>query len=250
MAHTGEVRALWIVALLAGCEGESRQPMLLDAASGPVSYELAAHWTMWGDQPDVQPRPVVYIDGVMAEARTFEYATPADALAAEHVIELRHGDVVVFSAVSTATERTCLDHVANATVASESWCAYPHGELRFDSDKAGVAAGAMCIGDGFCLPRCGYAGGHCASGEKCTSLYASLDPIATHLGCAPIGDKGLDEACTFVTDATGMHDDCDGGLLCVEGTCQRTCVPTLPLPEGCTACSYVYGHAPEIGVCE
>jgi hypothetical protein len=252
MAHTGEVRALWIVVVvLFGCSSsEDRNGTLADAADGPLTFTLSTWWADPFGAPTVEPKPTVYIDGTQATELVVEYATNAEAVAAQHVIELRHGDVTVFSVTSSSTNRTCLTEQIiprpPATHLSESWCAFSHGEVRFGSDQVQGPSFA-CVGDGFCLPAC--TPGSCASGERCTSIYASTDPIATHLGCVPAGTRSRDETCSLVTDAGGTHDDCSLGLLCVEGTCKRTCSPALTPPSGCTTCSYVLGHAPELGIC-
>ncbi|HEX5064264.1 MAG TPA: hypothetical protein VFV99_33045 [Kofleriaceae bacterium] len=238
------MRALWIL-VVAGCHSADSPITLVDAAPGPVGYTLTVGWTDPQDKPPPDPKPVIFIDGVATQQLLLEYPSPADARAAEHVIELRHGDTVVYTQVSSNTSRGCLAQVPDATMVLEGWCAYANGEVRFGSDQAN-GTNMFCIGDGFCRPVC--IPGSCAAGTHCTSIYASTNPVATHLGCAPIGTQQPDAACTLVTDASGTHDDCGSGLLCVGGTCKRLCNPYNPPLPNCT-CTYLPEHAPELSVC-
>jgi hypothetical protein len=248
MAHTGEVRALWITTLVAGITGCAADEA--DSGDGPLTYSLSAFWVAPMGAP-VVTKPVVYIDGVQVESVTYEYPTTASAKQAVHVIELRHGDQVVFSQSAPGADHYCLAYVGSAITAAQSWCAYGNGDLRYAGDQAHGTSGDVCVGDGFCRPRCVPPAAYCAPNERCTSIYGSLDPIATHLGCAPAGARLAGDTCALVVDAAGMHDDCAAGLLCVEGTCRQTCLPgSMELPAGCTACSFVAGHAPEMGICD
>jgi hypothetical protein len=246
MAHTGEVRALWIVVAV-GCGGGDNADRG-DAAPGPLEYTLNTVWAAYPDAPQVSPRPTVYIDGVQTEHATLQFPSVTEALDEPHTFTLQHGDVVV----RTFTLRLahCLHDVPDATMGGAALCAYSYGDLRYAGDHATGPGGHACAADGFCRPECfpGY-NTYCDSGERCTSIYGSIDPIATHLGCAPFGTKGIGEACSLATDPAGTHDDCGDDLLCVEGTCRRICDPNAPLPTGCTTCSYVLGHAAEMRVC-
>jgi len=238
------VRASWLLVAVAGCGGDDMSIALIDAGPGPLSYKLTAGWTDPPDKPTLDPKPAIYIDGVARQELVLEYPSTADARAEEHVIEMRLGDAVVFTQVSNSTSRVCLGQVPDPTNYLEGWCAYANGELRFGSDQADGTT-HHCIGDGFCTPVC--IPGNCSVGSQCTSIYASTNPVATHLGCAPIGTQQADAACTLVTDASGTHDNCGSGLLCVGGTCKRVCDRYNP-PTNCT-CTYLAEHAPELTVC-
>jgi hypothetical protein len=245
------VRALWITTLVAGFTGCAADDAADGAGDGPLSYTVTAFWVAPMGAPAAEPKPVVYIDGVQAESVTYEYPSTASAKQAVHTIELRHGDQVVFSQSAPGADHHCLKYVGLATTTQQSWCAYANGDLRFGSDQAHGTTGEGCVGDGFCRPWCFPPAMYCEADERCTSIYTSLDPLASHLGCAPAGARSAGDTCTLVVDAAGMHDDCAAGLLCVEGTCRQTCLPgSMELPAGCTACSFVAGHAPELGICQ
>jgi hypothetical protein len=245
MAHTGEVRALWIVVAV-GC-GSGDNADGTDAAAGPLEYTVNTFWADYQDAPRVSPLPTIYIDGAQTEYVALSFPSAMQALDEQHTFEMRHGDVVVRT--FTLRRPSCLVDVPDATMGGATLCAYSHGDLRYAGDNANGPSGHICIADGFCRPDCFPDNSYCNAGERCTSIYASIDPIATHLGCAPVGSKGVGDACSLATDAAGMHDDCGDDLLCVEGTCRRICDPNAPLPTGCTTCSYVLGHAAEMRVC-
>jgi hypothetical protein len=116
---------------------------------------------------------------------------------------------------------------------------YESGDLRFFAVT--VKGDQGCIADGFCL-TCD----RCPAGERCTSRVTSTSPVASYLGCAPIGPKALGETCELIASDLGAYDDCGDGLLCIGGVCRRTCNSDS---GACTGCDYVPGHAPEHLVC-
>ncbi|HEY5920346.1 MAG TPA: hypothetical protein VIV11_01690 [Kofleriaceae bacterium] len=252
LAHTGEVRAATIAILLAGC-ADHEPPTTNEPGDEPAfEFGLSATWSTPYGAPEVEPRPAVFIDGIETMSLKLSYGSFADAEGQQHLVELRHGALVVESFPVTV-DRACLNLPGIPLHTSVSLCAYSHGELRFGSDTGSVMQDAdtigACVGDGFCRPDCFPPDVYCM-GRRCTSIYGSVDPLATHLGCAAIGSQAVGETCSLVTDDAGTHDNCGAGLLCVTGVCRSTCIVGGVLPQNCAHCSYVPGHAPEIGLCD
>jgi hypothetical protein len=247
MPHTEAVRWLLIV-LVAACD--SRQAASPDA--GMFQLTMSTFWADMQEAPRVEPRPTVYIDGVSTESLQLSYGDAADAYGQHHTVELWQGSLpVASSALQLPESAECLYRFSAPEAATITLCAYTYGELRYGSDTASGRADdgiGGCVGDGFCMPRCYPANNYgCTAGQKCTSIYASVVPIATHLGCAAIGTKALGESCTVADDGAGLHDDCGDHLLCVQGVCRLLC--DVAAPGSCT-CSYPLGYAGELRVCD
>lgn len=215
---------------------------MLGACDQTLAYSLGTISSEPFDRPAHVPAPVVYIDGVARSSLQIEYASVDDALPESHVLELRYGDQVVRSREVVLREESCLRDGPSRY--SQTFCVYESGDFRFSSDGSD-----HCVGDALCLPPC-----HpfrqptgCAGATRCTSLVGSMEPFASHLGCAPIGPKTFGDACSVIAgEPLASYDDCGNGLLCVEGTCHLLCEGPSP---GCPSCDYVPGHAPELRVC-
>ena len=218
------------------------------ACDSPLDYSLSVSPREPGDRPRHVPAPVTYIDGEPRTSLVIQYASADEAIGDTHVIELRHGDQVVRSITITVSDRTCFGPLSEVTRYGLHYCSYDSGDLRLFSASAFADHGS-CIGDVFCIPVCSpqHATSSCAEPLRCTSLITSIEPLASHLGCAPVGSRQLGDSCTLTAGEDGTsYDDCGRGLLCVDGTCHALCGFGLP---PCDPCEYVAGHAPEVRVC-
>lgn len=242
-----------VAAALVAC-GDAPNSAGIDAAIDastppPLRYKVYVRWWPFFD-PLPDPHPTIYIDGAAREELDIDYSSAASATDDAHLVELRYGGLVVASrTLRIGSQASCLADVPDASEASVGLCAIPTGELRFLGEDAWSETGS-CNGDAFCPAACVPAMNVGCSGTRCTSIYASLDPVAAHLGCAPAGPKLAGEACSLMTSYAGIHDNCGSQLVCVEGTCRQACNPYLELPAGCTTCSHVAGQAPEVFACE
>jgi hypothetical protein len=214
------------------------------ATSTAMTFRIGVVPSEPADRPPASPAPTVLIDGSARLAYEEEYPSEELALGRRHSVELRIADTVVASYEVVISKEGCLFQVEQATLYSQTICSYDSGDLRFGSDEA--RGDTTCVGDGFCLASCRAS--DCGTGERCTSRASSIDPFASHLACAPIGNRKLGQSCALIDDPAGAYDNCGADLLCVGGTCRTTCVPSAATPS-CTGCSYVPGHAPEIGIC-
>jgi hypothetical protein len=164
------------------------------------------------------------------------------------VVELRAGPGVVVARQELVIDRNgCLFNFPRAELLHQDFCGYDSGDLRFASERA-VEGERVCFGDSFCFPSCFDDASCTPERPRCTSRATSTSPFASHLACSPVGPRALGETCALVADPDGAYDDCGAGLLCVAGTCRTSCRPRSSDP-GCATCTYVPGHAPEIGVC-
>jgi hypothetical protein len=73
-------------------------------------------------------------------------------------------------------------------------------------------------GGGACNP---IANTGCPTGQKCTFVVESTDPVLGRTTCAPDGDKPSGSACT--RDDVSGSDDCEGGSYCQNGLCNDIC---------------------------
>ena len=255
MPHTDAVKWLGLAVALAGCGSNAEPPDALpaDAAAGPFHYTLEVGWGDPQGVPSLDPHPVIFINGQARQRVDDDFLNAATAIGRSYFMELRYGDVVLRRTWTTLG--ACLTQEPLVTEAMEGWSAYTSGDFRGGGIQA-QGPSAACIGDGFALPECEPFGAFPACtnhpyGSRCTSIYTSTSPIATHLGCSPPGTRVIGDSCALIVDVAGPHDDCIDGALCVQGTCKRTCKPDVTSWPGCTsACSRLLGHAPELGVCD
>ena len=91
----------------------------------------------------------------------------------------------------------------------------------------------------------------CDFGQKCTFWWTFTGPPEYASVCAPDGDRGLNDTCTIGEDG---FDDCEGGLLCHDGTapgttCSQICrLGVTECTEGvCVAIDGIFD--PNDGVC-
>lgn len=235
------MRGAWL-ALLVACGDNTSSPPDASGGGEPLTYRLVVLPGEPADRPLPEPLPTTLIDGVPTNELEVEYGSLEVAAGDVHRVELRHGDVVIARYETAPLATACVD-VHPVAQYSQVVCALESGDIRFLSERVEGAGGA-CIADGFCGPRCA-----CGAGERCTSLVVSLDPFASHLGCAPIGDRREGQTCRLVDDPAGAFDDCGADLLCVEGRCRTACNPKNAACASGT-CRFVPGHAPEIGICQ
>ena len=237
-----------VVVAQVGC-GQHLAAPAMDAtiAADGLAYELVLVPGEPSDRPPPVEAPVSYIDGVEATLLDRTYPSATVAVGTMHEIELRLGSVTIASRTLEIDTDGCLGRVPAATYFQQAACAYASGDLRISGEEATGPHGG-CITDAPCLPPCNpTAGTGCPADQRCTSIVTSVDPLASHLGCAAVGLGQLGEPCGLISDADGVHDDCGAGLLCVAGACHETCAPRDP--AACTGCEYVPGNAPELGVC-
>ncbi len=220
--------------------------LLVTSCGDGVSFTLGSTAAEPFDRPLLEA--ALFIDGVATDSIEVAYASLEEAMADTHVVELRRGDVVLRSLEVAIGRQGCVDELSGITEYSESYCTYESGDLR--PGTVLVRAGdESCIAGATCAPACrpDRAQDGCTGSTHCTSIVTSVEPFASHLGCAPTGSRLPGEACALTSDPQhGTYDDCVRGFLCVEGTCRRRC-----LDDGapCTTCGYVPGHAPEMRVC-
>lgn len=192
--------------------------------------------------------PTVFIDGSARSQLVIPYRTGLDAVGANHRVELRAGDVVLAAIdLSGADIDDCsYPSPPRAVVAfTESVCEYDSGDLRLGAPGGTtlLADGAMgqCIIDGSasCNAECNATS--CPAG-RCTSIVTSHAPLYSHLGCAPSGTVPVGSACTFTAGSGGDYDDCEGGAVCISGTCVALCT-------GSCTCGPIEGEPPELSFC-
>lgn len=191
--------------------------------------------------------PVVFIDGVAERVLAVKYPSASAAIAANHRVELRAGDVVLAALNrSGANLEDCTFHrEGTVTAYTESICEYDSGDLRLGAPDGTVrrpdGTDEQCIIDGSasCNPECDSTS--CAG--RCTSIVTSHLPLYSHLGCAPAGTVAVGAACTFTTGSDGDYDDCGGDAACVAGTCHALC------SDSCGACAAIEGEPPELLFC-
>jgi hypothetical protein len=234
------VRAWSCLALLA-CDGRAA-PSLVDAGT-QLQYRLSIVRSEPDFRPPHDPAPSIFINGVEAESLTIDYPDLAAASSDRHRVELRHGDHVI-AQLETAPSAGGCELLGPIRSFEQSLCGFDSGDLRYAGYFVMTDRGT-CIGDGFCRPAC-----DCGRGERCTSRVVLRDPLASHLGCAPIGPGSAGDACSLIDDPAGAYDSCGDRLLCVDGTCRSLCNPQLAGACRVGRCVYVPGHAPELGVCE
>ncbi|MBX3157012.1 MAG: hypothetical protein KF773_13640 [Deltaproteobacteria bacterium] len=241
-------RLAWILGVCACGDDVRPEPDAPGVPPGSFQYLLRVTPSEPPDRPPAAAPAKVYIDGVARTALDLVYPDEGTALGERHVVELRAGAAVLASYELVIDREGCLDRFDRASLLQQDLCAFDSGDLRFASERAAEGE-RVCYGDGFCFPRC-FDDSSCASPAepRCTSRATSEAPFASHLACAPAGPRALGESCALVADPAGAYDDCALGLLCVAGACRRACRPRSSDP-GCNGCTYVPGHAPEIGVC-
>jgi hypothetical protein len=211
-----------------------------DDAPLPLAYTMNVRWAEPMDRPAPGVAPEVYIDGVAGMTLAKEYPNAAAALDTIHTVELRYGTEVVRSQWFR-TEGSCLvrDDIY-ATEFTHSVCAYQSGDIRFSGfssvsmHDSGTSYCTPTIAS--CVPACS-----CDSWERCTSRVTSTSPVASYLGCAPIGPKAAGDGCSLIADEDGAYDDCGEGLLCVAGTCTA-------VRDDCGG-AFIPGHPPELRLC-
>lgn len=122
------MRALWIVVLV-GC-----------GTSEPIVPFHVSIGVSWSDGPDsqIEPRPTLYIDDVVTDQLDVEYASSDEALGQTHVVELRHGDLVVAArSVRIGGPGSCLAALdGTPTRSATSLCALPSGDIRYYAETA------------------------------------------------------------------------------------------------------------------
>jgi hypothetical protein len=240
---------LFLVVLVVGCGSDGAGvDARLDAYepyAGPVDYVVRGTATQL-DPPRPDVTPTVAIDGVATEWATLTYPDQAAAIASSHTIELRV-DTDVVRRFTWQTHFEGCEAPLGLRQYELELCWFASGDIRLgsvfvDGDTADGHT-AFCTADAFCTSPC-YAAS-CAAGERCTSRATLLDPFFSHLGCAPTGPRDLGEACTWIADPDGAYDDCGADLVCIAGTCRRTCMD----PSCQSGCAPALGHAPELRVC-
>lgn len=112
----------------------------------------------------------------------------------------------------------------------------------------------------------------CGANEKCTWIVDAYQPPAGsspqyvgHIGCAPNGEKKVDEDCSFGAAGATGYDDCEKGLVCSNfrnntnpGFCKAVCdrqgaAPNCDAQHACVNYSklFVQGSNPAAaGVCD
>jgi hypothetical protein len=229
-----------VIAGAVACGGDSHAPPI-DAAPTSLLYIVVATPSEPVGRPARAEPPVVFVDGSATTDFRTTYASEADAVAADHVVELRAGSAVV---ASLALPGTDLASCGSGVVTSYSvqLCEYDSGDLRVFGDSAQLAAGdagrGACAGDHGCAPECTQT--TCGANRKCGAIVTSQEPLFSHLGCAPVGSAAVGSACTVAADGT---DDCDAAGVCVGGTCRELC------GTSCDICELVDGLPPELAVC-
>jgi hypothetical protein len=196
------------------------------------------------NRPPHDPRPATYINGVETESLEIVYDSVSAAIGTSHLVELRHGEVVIASRDYTVRRSSCFDEVGRVTELGASFCTFDSGDVRSAGDLINGTSGT-CIGDAFCLAACRIFG--CEPGMRCASLIALAEPLASRLACVPIGPAQLEQACRVVDGGDGAYDDCGLDLVCVEGLCRARCGPTYGTCDD--DCSWIPGHPPEVRVC-
>ncbi len=78
----------------------------------------------------------------------------------------------------------------------------------------------------------------CLSGERCTFIVTSFNPLEGYAGCAGDGSIAAGGSCTVDGD-TGM-DDCVAGLVCQGGICKEICDL---VPDSCNSSEVCWGFA-------
>lgn len=217
------------------------------ACSDPMTFSISLIEGEPTDRPLAEIQPAVFINGEAVRQLDVVYESPEAAEGTWHRIELRYGTSSVSALDFQISRESCLFQVESATAYHQSFCALSSGDLRFASERA-VGGDDSCLVDAFCLPACGKHLGNdgCSPSERCTSLVTSTSPLASHLGCAPIGEQGVGQACALEASDTGSFDNCGRDLLCVEGVCRPVC---LGNSNSCPGCTYIPGHAPELRLC-
>lgn len=233
---------LAVLALLVAC-GDPTTSEPRDAASDApatgVMYELLTSHR----EPRLDPHPTTYIDGMMVDHVVAFYPTQERFAAASHTVELRSGAAVLSQLTIDAAVRGTCSGVPVPTSVQDVLCVLDHGELRFASTTI-RGDGGVCVGDGFCLPRC-FPGDEvaCPEDQHCTARVTSRDPLYTRMDCAPVGARTLGQTCAAVDDPAGAYDDCARGLICLGGTCRALCT------AACSDCPAPARYPDEIRVC-
>jgi hypothetical protein len=242
------MRSLAVVMLMAGCGDNRSIPAHGDAGTGDAglsfTYRLRLVASEPADRAPTDPKPVAMIDGIASDELVQGYPDLAAAVADVHHVELRQGATVIASRDIGPSAATCMPN-GTITAYTQGICEFDSGDLRFGSETV-TGNGGTCVGDGFCAPAC-----NCGPTERCTSRIVLETPLSSHLGCAPVGPRTVGQPCALVADPAGAYDDCGADLLCVGGTCQPTCDPRMgshPCATG--TCTFVPGHAPDLGVCQ
>jgi hypothetical protein len=231
-----------MVSVAAACGGSAA---IAPDAETPYHYVAVVDLEPVGQLPRRDPAPRLFFDGVEEPELAITFPSYADALAdGGHLIELRAPDgTTVVATASASPLAPCFGAESGPTKTVSEYIAYDSGDIRATSASEETTSGQFCVGDGSGDASCPP----CADGERCTVRAASIDPLYTHLACAPIGPNAAGAACTYIADPGGAYDTCDATSLCVDGTCRRLCHPADP--TACTTCANVVGVPPELQVC-
>ena len=149
------------------------------------------------DRPAPPVAPTSYIDGVATNELDLLFPTEAPAIGSDHHVELRYGQLTVASFDISVSLVSCLGRVPVATSYQETLCEFASGDLRYAGDEA-IGPSNGCIADAQCVPACFPEADECPINEHCTSRVVSTSPLASHLGCAPLGTKHLGDACELI----------------------------------------------------
>lgn len=226
------MRFLAVAAVLVACAPASEPE--------PVALRLS----LVNAERDLRPTPALlprtFIDGVERNVLEVEYLDLDDEVTS-HLVELRYSSPTAIRTLQVSLDSfgTKCKSDGGMQMIEQKVCVYDSGDLRYGSETVD----GICTADIACRPTCQPLQG-CAT-ARCTSLITSFSPLASHLGCAPIGPRKYLEPCLLVDTPDGAHDDCGEHLLCVNGRCRATCGSEVD----CTGCANVPGHAIELRVC-
>ena len=224
------MRSLVLGVLLVGCVGDNTEP---------IEFRLDLVFPERGVRPAPSVMPRTFIDGIERSILDLVYENPENDIT-KHIVELRFSNTAIRTlgvSLDTFGQRCKSDGVVRSI--EQTICVYDSGDLRFGSETVDDS----CVADAACRPACQPLDG-CAVG-RCTSYITSTEPLASYLGCAPIGVRQIGQSCGYVPTPDGLYDDCGEHLLCVNGRCRATCGSD----GDCTGCANVPGHAVELRVC-
>lgn len=131
-----------------------------------------------------------------------------------------------------ACRRSCQPSSPSACLSTEVCSPLTNGEAAcYQAAAEGQAcdnglcrSGLLCV-ENHCRRQCGTGFSSCASGESCTALSSGQS------ACFPAAGDG--ESCASMP--------CASGLLCVEGSCHRSCNQAVPNCRANEKCSPITG---------
>jgi hypothetical protein len=128
------------------------------------------------------------------------------------------------------------------------YCLAAWGTYRLDYTLTLFEDGGRDFGAAGCAAPClPFENQGCAAGDVCGLGTLAADPRYHELACRTASQAPLQlgDPCTR-TGSGWLVDDCDVGLVCLDGTCQPAC----SVADGCAAtCATPVGYPPEIALC-